>query len=129
MYVGLSRSTVTGRRVYPVVLSIHDRFRVGKETPIGLAIDRQMRLEPDDARLLYRWVAKRYTHLAFPDALNARLDIGDGRLEGLYRSPEGRVVTGILPDAAADEVVNDAAPDAPLPARPAAASIFPITLT
>ena len=36
-----------GRWVCPVVLSIHDRFRVGKETPIGLAVDRQMQLEPD----------------------------------------------------------------------------------
>ena len=39
-----------GRWACPVVLSIHDRFRVGKETPIGIAVDREMQLEPDDTR-------------------------------------------------------------------------------
>ena len=40
-------------------ISIHDRFRVDNETLIGVAVDRELRLEPDDARLLSRWIAKR----------------------------------------------------------------------
>ena len=53
-------------------ISIHDRFRVDKETLIGVADDRELRLEPDDARLLSRWIAKRCTRPAFPDAFNIR---------------------------------------------------------
>lgn len=55
-------------------VSIHNRFRVGKETLIGMTVDEELRLEPDDTRLLNRWIAKRYTRPAFPDAFNARLD-------------------------------------------------------
>ena len=88
-------------------VSIHDRFRVDKETLIGIEIDQEIRLEPDDARLLSRWIAKRYTRPAFPDAFNARLDAVDGRLERLYKSREGEIVTGVFLDVADDEIVDD----------------------
>ena len=88
-------------------VSIHDRFRVGKETLIGIEVDQEIRLEPDDARLLSRWIAKRYTRPAFPDAFNARLDAADRRLEKLYKSREGEIVTGVFLDVADDEIVDD----------------------
>ena len=64
-------------------ISIHDRFRVDRETLIGVAVDRELRLEPDDARLLSRWFAKRCTRPAFPDAFNIRRF---RRLDKDYRS-------------------------------------------
>lgn len=88
-------------------VSIHDRFRVGKETLIGMTVDEELRLQPDDTRLLNRWIAKRYTRPAFPDAFNARLDAVGGRLERLYKSLEGEIVTGVFLDVADDENVDD----------------------
>ena len=88
-------------------VSIHNRFRVGKETLIGMTVDEELRLEPDDARLLNRWIAKRYTRPAFPDAFNARLDAVGGRLERLYKSLEGEIVTGVFLEVADDENVDD----------------------
>ena len=74
---------------------------------IGIAVDEEPRLEPDDARLLSRCIAKRYTRPAFPDASNARLVAVDGRLESLYKSQEREIVTGVFLDVAADELVDD----------------------
>ena len=88
-------------------ISIHDRFRVDKETLIGVAVGRELRLEPDDARLLSRWIARRYTRPVFPDAFNIRLDAVDSRLERLFKSQEGEVVTGVFLDVADDELVDD----------------------
>ena len=88
-------------------LSIHDRFRVRKQTLTGIAVDDELRLEPDDARLLSRWIAKRYTRPAFPDAFNVRLDAVDRRLERLFKSPEGRVVTGVFLDVVDDEFIDE----------------------
>lgn len=88
-------------------VSIHNRFRVGKETLIGITVDEELRLGPDDARLLSRWIAKRYTRSAFPDAFNVRLDAVGGRLERLYKSLEGEIVTGVFLEVADDENVDD----------------------
>ena len=88
-------------------ISIHDRFRVSKETLTGIAVDRDVRLESDDTRLLSRWIAKRYTRPAFPDAFNLRLDAVDGRLERLFKSPEGQVITGVFLDVADDELIEE----------------------
>ena len=90
-------------------ISIHDRFRVGKETLTGAAVDAELRLDPSDARLLGRWIAKRYTRPAFPDAFNARLVAVDGRLERLHKSREGEIVTGVFLDVADDENADDVA--------------------
>ena len=88
-------------------ISVQDRFRVAKETLIGVAVDRELRLEPDDARLLSRWITKRYTRPTFPDAFNIRLDAVDSRLERLFKSQEGEVVTGVFLDVADDELVDE----------------------
>ena len=98
-------------------VSIHDRFRVGKETLTGIAVDRDVRLESDDTRLLSRWIAKRYTRPAFPDAFNLRLDGVDGRLERLFKSPEGQVVTGVFLDIADDEFIEGPGGRGQLPTR------------
>lgn len=76
-------------------VSIHDRFRVSKEVLVSASQDEALRLETQDARALTRWLAKRYTRPAFPDAFNRRLQVVDKRLEALFKSNMGRVVTGI----------------------------------
>ncbi len=88
-------------------ISIHDRFRVEKEALAGLSIDETARLEVGDVRLLSRWIAKRYTRPAFPDAFNRRLETVDRQLERLFRSRDGRVVTGVFLDVADDEHPDD----------------------
>ena len=88
-------------------ISIHDRFRIGKETLTGTAVDAELRLNPSDVRLLGRWIAKRYTRPAFPDAFNARLVAVDGRLERLHKSEEGEIVTGVFLDVTDDENVDN----------------------
>ena len=79
-------------------LSIHDRFRVRKETLANLTASATKWLALDDVRLLTRWVARRYTRPAFPDTFNLRLKTVESRLERLFKSKEGRVVSGIFID-------------------------------
>ena len=79
---------------------------LGTETLTGIEVDQEIRLEPDNARLLSRWIAERYTRPAFPDAFNARLDTVAGRLERLYKSQEGEIVTGVFLEVADDEIVD-----------------------
>ena len=69
--------------------SIYDRFRVGTETPIGIAVDKELRHQHDDARLFSHRIAKRYTRPAVPDALNAWQDaVNDALASHLrYESP------------------------------------------
>lgn len=87
--------------------SIHDRFRVAKEALTHMVVDPHLRLEPDDAQLLRRWIAKRYTRPAFPDAFNTRLAAVDNRLERLFKSEGGQVVTGVFLDVPDDEFVDE----------------------
>ncbi len=84
-------------------ISIHDRFRVRKEALVNLNADAATRLEPHDVRLLSRWIAKRYTRPAFADAFNQRLETVGKKLEKLFKSEAGGIVTGIFLDVADDE--------------------------
>lgn len=84
-------------------LSIHDRFRVPKEAFRTLDIDKSTRLNTQDVRLLSRWIAKRYTRPAFPDAFNLRLGSVDAQLERLFKSGDALAVTGIFLDVADEE--------------------------
>ena len=72
-----------------------------------MVVDPHLRLEPDDAQLLRRWIAKRYTRPAFPDAFNTRLAAVENRLERLFKSEEGQVVTGVFLDVPDDEFVDE----------------------
>jgi hypothetical protein len=84
-------------------ISIHNRFRVQKEDLANLTADKGTHLAAQDVRLLSRWIARRYTRPAFPDTFNRRLKTVDQRLERLFKSKDGRVVTGIFLDVADDE--------------------------
>ena len=90
-----------------LLFSIHDRFRVPKEVVNDMAVDRQVLLQQEDADLLRRWIAKRYTRAALPDAFNARLDTVDSRLDRLFKSAEGQVVTGVFLDVPPDELIAE----------------------
>ena len=85
-------------------VSVHDRFRVPKEELASVNKDKALRLENRDARALRRWLAKRYTRPAFPDAFNRRLQVVDRKLESLFKSRKGRVVTGIYVDVVEAEL-------------------------
>ena len=85
-------------------ISIHDRFRVQKEGLANLAVDETTRLTIDDAELLRRWIARRYTRPAFPDEFNLRLKRVDEKLENLFKSEAGKLLTGIFLDVIDDEI-------------------------
>ena len=86
-----------------LLFSIQDRFRIPKEALAAAAVERQLRLEQEGAGLLRRWIAKRYTRAAFPDAFNVRLDAVDRRLESLFKSAEGQIITGVFLDVPDEE--------------------------
>lgn len=88
-------------------ISIHDRFRIRKEKLCSFTADRCNRLERQDVRLLSRWIARRYTRPAFPDTFNRRLETVDSRLERLFKSSEGHVVTDIFLDVADEEYASE----------------------
>ena len=96
-------------RISWLEISIHDRFRICKESLVDLAISNGVILENGDIRLLSCWIARRYTRPAFPDVFNQRLGAVDRQLESLFKSRDGRVVSGLFLDV--DEVENN--PDTP----------------
>ena len=49
-----------------------------------------------DIRQLVRWIAKRYTRVAWPDVFNERLRSVDRKLESLFKQQRGQAVSGIL---------------------------------
>lgn len=76
-------------------ISIHDRVRVRKEAFGEMRPDGDTILPDQDIHLLRRWIAKRYTRPAFPDAFNERLATVEKKLEALWKSPAAYPVTGI----------------------------------
>lgn len=82
-------------RTDAVTFRIRERVSISKErlashrpAPVALA--------PDDVALLAKWIAKRYTRPAWPDAFNERLRAVDARLERLFKSDAGIPITSIL---------------------------------
>ena len=90
----------SGGRVSRLEISIHGRFRIRKEKLADLTASDTAKIENGDVRLLSRWIARRYTRPAFPDAFNQRLGAVDRRLEALFKSPDGEVVSGLFLDVA-----------------------------
>ena len=88
-------------------ISIHNRFRVPKSVVAQLSLDGDVRLDGKLLRLLVDWIAKRYTRAAFPDAFNERVDTADRKLEKLFKSPEGEVVSGMYLDVRGGEERED----------------------
>ena len=78
--------------------SVHDRFRVKKESIQTIFPDDASRIEEKYRKLLCGWVAKRYDCPAFPDAFNRRIASADNKLERLFKSKKGQAITGILLD-------------------------------
>lgn len=76
-------------------ISIHDRVRVRKEVFGDIAPDGNCILPDEEIHMLRRWLAKRYTRPAFPDAFNERLGTVAKRLEALWKSNSAHPVTGI----------------------------------
>ena len=83
--------------------SVHDRFRVMKESLQPMIPDEATQIEDKYRRLLCGWVAKRYDRPAFPDAFNLRLASVEGRLGRLFKSKKSRAITGIFIAGAGEE--------------------------
>ncbi len=90
-------------------ITIHDRFRIEKKALAGVSVDDTHWMKAGEVRLLGRWLAKRYTRPAFPDAFNQRLEHVDKKLEALFKSRDGRVVTGIYVAVSEEEYLDERA--------------------
>lgn len=82
-------------RTGAVTFRIRERVMASKE---HLAAHRPapVALVPRDMALLAKWIARRYTRPAWPDAFNERLRAVDDRLERLFKSGAGVPITSIL---------------------------------
>jgi hypothetical protein len=79
-----------------VVLDVRHRYPIGKHALAGHAPRADLTLSAKDVRALARWLGKRYTRDAFPDAFNARLRPAQKELERISKSAAGRHVTTIF---------------------------------
>lgn len=89
--------------------SIHDRFRIEKKDLAADTPSTTIVLSRGTTSQLVKWIAKRYTRVAWPDAFNKRLATIDKKLKHLFKSDDGKVITGIwlMLDPANDELVED----------------------
>ncbi|MEQ1622588.1 MAG: hypothetical protein ABL919_14365 [Methylococcales bacterium] len=75
--------------------SIHDRFRINKESLCGLGCDTVLGFEENELRLLRQWLARRYTRAAFPDHFETHLASTQGRVKSLFKSPEAKLISTV----------------------------------
>jgi hypothetical protein len=89
--------------------SIHDRFRIEKQDLAADTPSTTIVLARGTTSQLAKWIAKRYTRVAWPDAFNERLATIAEKLERLFKSDNGKVITGIwlMLDPADDELAED----------------------
>lgn len=93
-----------------LVLDVRHRYLVRKQSLAGHAPRMDLSLSTNDARALARWLGKRYTRDAFPDAFNARLRPAQKELERISKSPAGRHITTVfvMLDANNEELADGA---------------------
>ena len=78
-----------------VSFRIRDRVSVSKESLSAHRPSSAM-LDPVERRTLARWIAKRYTRPAWPDAFNERLGHVEDRLERLFKNEASIPISAIL---------------------------------
>jgi hypothetical protein len=79
-----------------VVFDVRRRYPVAKQALADHAPRTDLTLSEKDVRALARWLGKRYTRDAFPDAFNARLRPAQKELERVSKSCAGRHVTTVF---------------------------------
>lgn len=87
--------------------SIHDRFRIRKAALLDLAAPCEAWLTEDGARDVRRWVARRYTRQAFPDAFEKRLGSTSGRVKQLLKSAGGKLISTIYVQTSSQELSEE----------------------
>jgi len=90
-------------------ISVHDRFRIEKHDLAAHAPSTTITLDREVTSQLAKWIAKRYTRVAWPDAFNERMATVDDKLERLFKSDNGKVITGIwlMLDPVDEELAED----------------------
>lgn len=88
--------------------SIHNRFRVRKDSLCGLSLDTSKNFKEDELRLLRQWLARRYTRAAFPDHFETHLASTKDPVKKLFKSSEAKLISTVYiaidnEDAGADE--------------------------
>ena len=82
------------------------RFELPREQILEKSPDRQIRLEEGVGALLSKWVAKRYTRAAFPDAFNKRYRPNQKKIRALLKKSE-ELLSGIYILMETDEKPDD----------------------
>ncbi|MDR2785569.1 MAG: hypothetical protein LBB83_06615, partial [Treponema sp.] len=86
--------------------SIHDIFRVRKEDFVKHKSRKsKFRFSNDTIKQILRWISKRYTRPAFPDAFNSRLD--NKKLENLSKEKICEKISIVLLDVCDDELPKE----------------------
>lgn len=81
--------------VTAIRLCANERISVSKEKLCNLVPSSDV-LEFDSVSLLAKWIAKRYTRAAWPDAFIDRLRRVDRKLDQLFKSIQSRQISSIL---------------------------------
>ena len=82
----------------------HSRFRVPRETLPTLAPDPEKSLPEKTAKVLARWISRRYTRAAMADAFNARLSQKSREMGDLWKSSDAEAVSGVYLLGAREEL-------------------------
>lgn len=77
-------------------VDIRQRATVHKGDLVDNAPNGDAAVKLPDRKLLAKWLGKRYSRHAFPDAFNERLRAQKSKLDALSKRPESRFITAIL---------------------------------
>jgi len=77
-------------------VDIRQRVTVDKGVLVAIAPIADAPAKVPDRKMLAKWLGKRYSRHAFPDAFNTRLRAQKSKLDALSKRPQSRSITAIL---------------------------------
>jgi hypothetical protein len=102
-YLQIERG-LAGARLYAC---IHDRVWVPRNRFDTLAPDANRKLDPEDTRMLAKWLASRYLRPAYPDAFNDRLKPIQKALAGFWKAHKEQLRAAYCAFACEEELPED----------------------
>jgi len=90
-----------------ISINIRDRRMIRKADLVGSSPSRALMIGQQDTKLIARWISKRYTRAAWPDAFQLRLV--NRKLNKLVKGSDGKVISGVwfMLDPRNDELEED----------------------
>lgn len=88
-------------------LDPHSRFRIPRQTLLGLVADPSRSLPVDTTQALARWISRRYTRAAMANSFNDRLKCRSSEMGDLWKSTDAEAVSGVYLLGAREERPED----------------------